>query len=402
MAGKRILFISGSIGLGHVLRDLAIAAELRRQIPKLEIFWLAAAPASTMLEEAGESLLPEAAMFGDDSAAAEGAAREGFRLNLLRYLSSAVSSWKTNVRAFERALDRCEFDLIVADEAYEIAMALRKGQVTTRAHFVMIYDFFGNVSMSSNPLEILMTYLWNRQWAKVRPAEPGQGLRQLFIGEPEDVPDRKLGFLLPKARDVACRACEFVGYIVPFDPEDYPDPSQVKKELGYSHDPLVICAVGGTSVGGELLELCGRAYEIMKKQTPDLRMLCVCGPRLAAAKLRLPEGIEARGYVPELYKHLAASDLAIVQAGGTTTLELTALRRPFIYFPLEGHFEQQVHVSGRLERHRAGVRMSFSETTPADLAERAGSLLGRPASPSSVPVDGARKAAEIIVSQLAS
>ena len=28
-----VLFVSGSIGLGHVTRDLAIAAELRRQRP---------------------------------------------------------------------------------------------------------------------------------------------------------------------------------------------------------------------------------------------------------------------------------------------------------------------------------------------------------------------------------
>ncbi|MEJ2077033.1 MAG: glycosyltransferase [Acidobacteriota bacterium] len=400
MAGKEILFISGSIGLGHVLRDLAIAVELRRQIPGVRISWLAASPASDRLEEAGERLLPEAAKLVEDSAAAEDAAKNGFRLNLLKYLSSAMPAWKQNVRAFSQVLGRCGFDLIVADEAYEIAMALRKGQVSTDAHFIMIYDFFGNVSMSSNPLEMCMTYLWNRQWAKVRRDDTGKRFTQLFIGEPEDVPDRRLGFLLPNAREAARQACEFVGYILPFEPQRYSNPSQVKAELGYGPEPLVICAVGGTAVGGELLELCGRAYGIMKGQTPDLRMLCVCGPRLAGEALRLPEGLEVRGYVPELYKHLAASDLAIVQAGGTTTLELTALRRPFIYFPLEGHFEQQVHVSGRLERHGAGVRMNFRETTPEGLAKRAASLLGKEVEPSSIPIDGARRAAEIAASAL--
>ncbi len=401
MAGKEILFISGSIGLGHVLRDLAIAVELRRQIPGVRISWLAASPASDRLEEAGERLLPEAARFVEDSAAAEDAAKEGFRLNLLKYLSSAMPAWKQNVRAFSQVLGRCEFDLIVADEAYEIAMALRKGQVSTDAHFIMIYDFFGNVSMSSNPVEMLMTYLWNRQWAKVRRDETGKQFTQLFIGEPEDVPDRRLGFLLPNARETARRACEFVGYVLPFQPEQYADPSKAKRELGYGAGPLVICAVGGTSVGGELLELCGEAQGMMKREIADLHMLCVCGPRLAAEELKLPQGIEVRGYVPDLYKHLAASDLAIVQGGGTTTLELTALGRPFIYFPLESHFEQQVHVSGRLERHHAGVRMDFRETTPDDLAEKAVSLLGKPIAPSSIPVDGAKKTAEIIASRLA-
>lgn len=41
MAGKKALFISGSFGLGHVVRDLAIARELRRENPDIEISWLA-------------------------------------------------------------------------------------------------------------------------------------------------------------------------------------------------------------------------------------------------------------------------------------------------------------------------------------------------------------------------
>ena len=34
----------------------------------------------------------------------------------------------------------------------------------------------------------------------------------------------------------------------------------------------------------------------------------------------------------DLYRHLAC-DLAVVQGGLTTAMELTANRRPFIYFP---------------------------------------------------------------------
>ena len=47
------------------------------------------------------------------------------------------------------------------------------------------------------------------------------------------------------------------------------------------------------------------------------------------------DGVKVVGYLPELYKHLAASDIAIVTGGGTVTLELTALEKPFLYFPLE-------------------------------------------------------------------
>ena len=55
---KRILFISGSLGLGHVTRDIAIANEIRSLRDDVEIRWLAAHPTSHVLEENG---LPKAA-----------------------------------------------------------------------------------------------------------------------------------------------------------------------------------------------------------------------------------------------------------------------------------------------------------------------------------------------------
>ena len=57
--------------------------------------------------------------------------------------------------------------------------------------------------------------------------------------------------------------------------------------------------------------------------------------------------------MPGLYTHLAASHVAVVQGGGTTTLELTTLYRPFIYRPLEGRCQQLVTVAGRLARQQA-------------------------------------------------
>ena len=82
---------------------------------------------------------------------------------------------------------------------------------------------------------------------------------------------------------------------------------------------------GGLSVGRGLLNLCGQAYTEVAKTIPDLRMVLVCGPGISPGSLDVPSGVDVRGFVPDLYKHMAASDLAVVQSGGTTTLELTAL-----------------------------------------------------------------------------
>jgi spore coat polysaccharide biosynthesis predicted glycosyltransferase SpsG len=48
MGPPNALHLSSSIGLGHVTWDLAIAAELRRLAPELEILWLAAPPRRTL------------------------------------------------------------------------------------------------------------------------------------------------------------------------------------------------------------------------------------------------------------------------------------------------------------------------------------------------------------------
>ena len=80
----------------------------------------------------------------------------------------------------------------------------------------------------------------------------------------------------------------------------------------------------------------------------------------------------------DLYRHLAACDLAVVQGGLTTSMELTANRRPFLYFPLRHHFEQNFHVRHRLERYGAGRRMDFDDRRrPAVIAAAIAEEIGR-------------------------
>jgi UDP:flavonoid glycosyltransferase YjiC (YdhE family) len=243
-----------------------------------------------------------------------------------------------------------------------------------------------------------MAYRFNWIWGGgPRSKPPTQEDLTLFIGEPDDVPDKPFGFLLPNRREYARRYYHFVGYAFPFDPANYTDKKKVREALGYDEErPLVFCSVGGTAVGVDLLRLCATAYPHIQERVRDARMVLVCGPRIDPAHVQVPSGVEVRGYVPRLYEHFAASDVAIVQGGSTTTLELTALRTPFIYFPLEDHFEQNLVVAKRLARHGAGKRLLYSETTPERLADVVVGQLGREASWPEIPTDGARRAAELI------
>jgi predicted glycosyltransferase len=100
--------------------------------------------------------------------------------------------------------------------------------------------------------------------------------------------------------------------------------------------------------------------------------------------------------VPDLYRLLLASDLAVVQGGLTTTMELVAARRPFLYFPLAHHFEQRRHVPHRLERYGAGRRREYEAVDPDGIAQAIVETIDAPVASRPVDADGARRAAELI------
>jgi UDP-N-acetylglucosamine:LPS N-acetylglucosamine transferase len=129
-------------------------------------------------------------------------------------------------------------------------------------------------------------------------------------------------------------------------------------------------------------------------------MVVVAGPRIDPATLPSHEGLEIRAYVHDLYRHLAACDFAVVQGGLTTSMELTANRRPFLYFPLGHHFEQNFHVRHRLGRYGAGRCMSYDEETPESIAAAIAEEIGREVDFRPVERDGAARAAALIAELL--
>jgi predicted glycosyltransferase len=171
--------------------------------------------------------------------------------------------------------------------------------------------------------------------------------------------------------------------------------------LGFADDERVcLVTVGGSGVGGALLRRVVEAFPAAKRLVPDLRMIVVTGPRIDPRSLPAHDGLEVRAYVHELYRHLAACDLAVVQGGLTTSMELTASGRPFLYFPLGHHFEQSFHVAHRLARYGAGRRMSFEDDGPLEIAGAIAEEIGRATDYRPVDARGARRAAELIAELL--
>jgi predicted glycosyltransferase len=221
--------------------------------------------------------------------------------------------------------------------------------------------------------------------------------RALFVGNPDDVVPHDFGPGLPDIRGWTERHFAFPGYITGFA-SDALDIERIRRGLGFGPDERIcIATVGGSGIGTTLLRAVVDAYPLAKEQVPELRLLVVAGPRIDPDSLgAMPAGLSVTGYVRDLYQHLAACDLAIVQGGLTTAMELTANRRPFLYFPLQRHFEQQIHVPHRLNRYRAGRRMDLATVTADDLAAAIVEELDRPLDYLPVETDGAQRAAELI------
>jgi predicted glycosyltransferase len=206
---------------------------------------------------------------------------------------------------------------------------------------------------------------------------------------------------LPPIRQWTEAHYDFAGYVTGFDPASLGDRQALRAELGWSpEERVVVVTVGGSGVGGALLRKLIAAYPLAKRAVPELRMIVVAGPRIDPASLPSHDGLEVHAFVPRLYRQLAACDLAVVQGGLTTCMELVANRRPFLYFPLHNHFEQNFHVAHRLDRHHAGRRMDYASSDPDAIAEAIAAELGRTVDYRPVPTDGAARAAGLIADLL--
>ncbi len=398
MSRPRALYISGSIGLGHVSKDLAITRELRRARPDIEILWLAGHPASEILRVAGENVIPESERWIGASEIAERCTHHG-RLNLVRYVYRSLPSWLSNARLFSAVVKTYDIDVAIGNEAYEVDIPLVLRILQMRVPFVMIFDFVGTEATTSNPFDHLGAYILNAMWALDGRVYAGNPHSAIFIGEPDDIPSRPLGWALPNRREHAQKHYDVVGHVINFRPDEFADRVAWRRRFGYGEGPLIVCSVGGTSIGRDLLQLCGQAFLPLRQNMPNLRMVLVCGPRLPIESVRAPSGVEVLGYVPRLYEMYAGCDVAVVQCGASSTTELSALRKPFIYFPIEGHFEQE-SVASRLARYGAGRPMSLKGTTAVSLAEAIYQEFGRPVTYAPMPVEGAVKAAAHILRAL--
>ena len=402
---RKALFVSSAIGLGHAQRDLAIARELRKLEPGLEIDWFTVDPAARYLEQEGERVHPITRRLANESRHFEHCAGE-HDLHAFFALRTMDEVMVANFMTFADLMEEEHYDVVIGDESWDVDYYYHENPELKRQPFVFLTDFVGCLPMTNgeemrDSREAFLCADRNADDLEHVARFPYVRDAAIFVGNPDDVTEAPFGPGLPRIREWTDRNFSYSGYALPFDPKAFADTEALRSRLGYkAGEKIAIAAVGGTAVGRPLLDKIAHAFPAMKRQVPELRLVLVAGPRLSPESFPRMEGLEVKPYVHNLFEHLACCDLALVQGGLSTCMELVATRRPFLSFPLQRHFEQNLHVRRRLANYGADRSVDYPGLTPDRLAERALEAMHAPVRYKPVETDGAARAAKRIAQVL--
>ncbi len=308
-----------------------------------------------------------------------------------------------NFHVFDDVVRDGDYDLVVGDEAWDVDHYLHENPELKRFAFAWMTDFVGMLPMpDAAEREALLTADYNAEMIEHVERFPWLRDRAIFVGNPDDIVPDTFGPDLPTIREWTERHFDFSGYITGLAPDDLADREELRRALGWSPDDRVcVVTVGGSGVGGHLLRRVSEAYDAARDLVPGLRMVVVTGPRLDPETVAARPGLDVHAYVPDLYRRLSACDVAVVQGGLTTTMELTAARRPFLYIPLQHHFEQNLHVRHRLDRYGAGRCVPYADACQPDrLARAIAEEIGTEVSYRPVETEGAERAAALLAELL--
>ncbi len=116
---KRALYISSPIGLGHAQRDVAIAEELRRLRPDLQIDWLDQHPVTEVLKARGERIHPASMYLANESRHIESESAE-HDLHCFQAFRRMDEILVANYMLFHNVVNEEQYDLWIGDEAWEL------------------------------------------------------------------------------------------------------------------------------------------------------------------------------------------------------------------------------------------------------------------------------------------
>ena len=188
--GRRALYVSSLIGLGHARRDLAIASELRKLHPDLKIDWLAQHPVTTVLEAHGERIHPASGQLASESAHMQAQAT-GHELHCFQALRRMDEILLSNFMVFHDVVAAEPYDLWIGDEAWDVDHYLHENPELKSAAYVWLTDFVGYLPIpDGGEREAVLTADYNAEMIEHIARYPRIRDRAIFVGDPQDiVPD---------------------------------------------------------------------------------------------------------------------------------------------------------------------------------------------------------------------
>ena len=208
---RKVLYLSSPIGLGHGRRDIAITRELRKLHPDLQVDWLAQDPVTRLLEANGERVHPLSARLASESRHIELESGE-HDLHCFQAIRRMDEVLIANFMIFQDAVDEGGYDLVIADEAWDIDHYWHEHPELKKTTLAWFTDFVGYVPMpSGGDHEAFLTTDYNAEMIEHVERHPGVRDRAIFVGSPEDIVPLSFGKDLPTMRDWVPKHFDFCG-----------------------------------------------------------------------------------------------------------------------------------------------------------------------------------------------
>ena len=248
---RRALWVCSPIGLGHVLRDLAIARALRAQVPDLEIEWLAQPPVSDVRgARTARSCTRPAPSWPRSRRTGRASPRT----------TTCTPSTRSAGWTRSSAPTTCSSTTWSARRPTTCGSATSPGRSTTsctrtpsarsrRTPSSPTWSGFLPVDPEGDPREAELCADYNAEMIEHRERFPYVRDRSVFIGGFDELPDASLGAGLPTVREWTERWFTSVPYVVPFDPAAYRRPAAAAPRARLRHRLPALPGSGGRHRG---------------------------------------------------------------------------------------------------------------------------------------------------------
>ncbi len=368
---KRILYVSSPIGLGHARRDLAIANELRRLQPDVQIDWLAQDPVTAVLQSEGEHIHPASAWLASESGhfASEAC---GHDLHCFQALRSMDEILVANFMIFQEVVEEGLYDLVIGDEAWDVDHYWHENPELKRGAHVWLTDFVGYLPMpDGGDHEALLTADYNAEMIEHIDKFPRIRDRSIYVGNVDDVVPESFGDGLP----------------------EHPRVDRIALRLLRLHHRIRAADTGPDRAMAGRVRLRRRRTDLRRSPSAARASVATCsrwrspptcsrdGPSRGCARSSSP----AHASTPTPSHDTPASRCTATSIGCIATSRSATSpscragsRRRWSSPPPSGpsstsrsshHFEQNFHVRHRLDQYGAGTCMDFATTDPDALAE---------------------------------